>query len=318
MSASRKDPSHRSVPTGRRRRRAPEKQIHPSAIDLGSGRDAKNEVGAFLSVVVPAKNEAASLAQLLAETSRALRSLRNREGLRRLAGFEIIVVDDGSTDSTRFVLQKLAAQYPELKALELASGVGQSAATVAGIRAAKGTWIATLDADLQNDPADFVYLWDALCGYDAVLGTRVRRRDVWSKRVISYCANRVRNLILGQSVWDTGCSVRIFTRELALRLPVFHGMHRFFGPLLLREGCRLVQIPVRHRPRPYGRSHYNLWNRSFGVILDLLGVAWLTHRSVKYRVAQTHALWKAVDEKEPSVCARTVGTQNHLHTVGEN
>ena len=116
---------------------------------------------------------------------------------------------------------------------------GQSSATVAGIRAARGNWVATLDADLQNDPADLVRLWNALPGHDAALGWRSNRQDVWSRRVISRWANRVRNMVLGQSIRDTGCSVRIFPREVALRLPVFHGVHRFFGPLLLREGCRL-------------------------------------------------------------------------------
>ena len=152
---------------------------------------------------------------------------------------------------------------------------------MAGIRAARGNWIATLDADLQNDPADLIRLWRALPGHDAVLGWRVKRQDVWSKRLISYWANLLRNKVLGQSIRDTGCSVRIFPRALALRLPTFNGMHRFFGSLLLREGCRLVQVPVHHRPRSHGRSHYNFWNRSFQVVIDLLGVIWLMHRPLR-------------------------------------
>ena len=92
--------------------------------------------------------------------------------------------------------------------------------------------------------------------------------------------------MLGQSIRDTGCSVRIFPREMALRLPMFHGCHRFFGPLLLREGCRIVQVPVNHRPRPHGQSHYNLWNRSLRVVVDLFGVAWLMRRPVRYEVVQ--------------------------------
>ena len=127
-------------------------------------------------------------------------------------------------------------------------------------------------------------LWDALPGHDAALGWRVTRQDVWSKRVISRWANRVRNAVLGQSIRDTGCSVRIFPREVALRLPMFRGGHRFFGPLLIREGCSIVQVPVNHRPRSHGRSHYNLWNRSVRVVVDLLGVAWLMRRDVRYRV----------------------------------
>ena len=204
----------------------------------------------------------------------------------RLAGYEVIVVDDASTDPTRSVLKDLTAVYSELTELVLTQSAGQSSAMVAGIRAARGNWIATLDADLQSDPADLIRLWNALPGHDVALGWRLSRQDVWSKRVISEWANRVRNMVLGQSIRDTGCSVRIFPRALALHLPTFDGVHRFLGPLLVREGCRLVQVPVYDRPRPHGRSHYNLWNRSFQVVLDLFGVAWLMRRSVRCQVCQ--------------------------------
>ena len=189
-------------------------------------------------MVIAAKNEAPNLPQLVDEVTAALRPLCN-DSLHGLSWFEIIVVDDASTDETGSVLSSLAEAYPELRGLMLAHSVGQSAATMAGIHAARGNWVATLDADLQNDPADLVRLWNALPGYDAVLGWRVTRQDICSKRVISGWANRVRNMILGQSIRDTGCSVRIFPTAMALRLPAFHGMHRFFGPLLLREGCTL-------------------------------------------------------------------------------
>ena len=205
---------------------------------------------------------------------------------RELGGFEIIVVDDASTDPTRLVLERLAPAYPELTGLRLVTGVGQSAATMAGINTAKGNWIATLDADLQNDPADLIRLWRALPGHDVVLGWRVRRQDVWSKRLISYWANLLRNKALAQSIRDTGCSVRIFPRDLALALPTFDGMHRFLGSLLLREGCRVVQVPVHHRPRSHGRSHYSFWNRSFQVVIDLLGVIWLMRRPLHCEVIQ--------------------------------
>jgi glycosyltransferase involved in cell wall biosynthesis len=270
----RQDPSHRPGPAGRARNHSP--------------GDAARE-GGVLSIVVPAKNEAESLPQLVDEIARAVRPLCDDDGSAgpRLGGFEILVVDDGSTDATPSVLRRLNHDYPELRPITLARNAGQSAATAAGFRAARGDWVATLDADLQNDPADLAALWKALPGYDAALGWRAKRRDVWSKRVISRCANEVRNRVLGQSIRDTGCSVRIFPREMALRLPMFYGSHRFLGPLLLREGCRIVQLPVNHRPRPHGRSHYNLWNRSIRVVVDLFGVAWLLRRPVRYEVAST-------------------------------
>jgi dolichol-phosphate mannosyltransferase len=270
MSSMRQDPSHR-VPAGPTRGTA--------------GR----VVGGLLSVVVPAKNEAASLPQLVEEIARALRPLTSqaqRGAEPKLGGFEIVLVDDGSTDATPEVLRALAADFPELRPVRLSRNVGQSSATAAGFRAARGEWVGTLDADLQNDPADLVVLWEALQGHDAALGWRRKREDVWSKRVISRWANRVRNCVLGQAIRDTGCSVRIFPREVALRLPMFRGCHRFFGPLLIREGCSIVQRPVNHRPRPHGQSHYNVWNRSVRVVVDLFGVAWLMRREVRYEVLQ--------------------------------
>ncbi|WP_165231929.1 glycosyltransferase family 2 protein [Aquisphaera insulae] len=252
----------------------------PPAPASRDGRD-------FLSVVVPARNEGPGLPRLVDEIVGALRPLRrgrSGSGVPRLRGFEILVVDDGSTDATAAILEDLAATVAELRPLILARNVGQSAATAAGFHAAGGDWVATLDADLQNDPADLAALWEALPGHDAVLGWRARRADTWSRRAISRAANAVRNAILGQSIRDTGCSMRIFRREQALRMPAFHGVHRFYGPLLIREGCRVLQVPVNHRPRAHGRSHYNFRNRSLRVVVDLLGVAWLMRRPLRYEV----------------------------------
>ena len=239
-----------------------------------------------ISVVVPAMNEAASLPQLVKEIVASLRPLVEHS---RLGGFEIVLVDDGSTDATPEVALSLLSDHPELRSVRLANNVGQSAATAAGFRHARGDYVATLDADLQNVPADLVVLWNALQdkdeAYCAALGWRTKREDAWSKRVIGRWANLVRNMFLGQEIRDTGCSVRIFPREAALRLPVFRGCHRFYGPLLLREGCTVVQVPVRHRPRSHGTSHYNLWNRSLRVVADLFGVVWLSRREARYEIA---------------------------------
>ena len=312
MSTRRYDTSHRASPQGLRNGRLHEKRTHLMSEVLTDERKVGEGTRSFLSVVVAAKNEADNLPQLVDEITAALRSLCNND-FHGIIGFEIIVVDDASTDGTELVLRDLGEAYPELKGLILARGVGQSSATVAGIYAARGNWIATLDADLQNDPADLVQLWNALPGYDAALGWRVVRQDICSKRIISGWANRIRNVVLGQSIRDTGCSVRIFPRATATRLPMFHGMHRFIGPLLLREGCRLIQVPVNHRPRLRGWSHYNIWNRSLGVIIDLLGVTWLMRRPIRYRVIQTLQSSNVFDRSE---LVHVVPTNARLHQEG--
>lgn len=274
MSSMRHDPSHRRGP------------ILGSVTRLPTGVADPRGRGAALSIIVPAKNEADSLPQLVREILAAFRpKVRGAVDSAALDDFEILIVDDGSTDRTAAVLGELMIHAPELRPITLARNVGQSGATAAGFRAARFDYVAVLDADLQNDPADLANLWDALPGHDAALGWRTKREDVWSKRLISRWANRVRNAVLGQSIKDTGCSVRIFPREAALRLPLFHGMHRFLGPLLLREGLKIVQVPVTHRPRPHGTSHYNFRNRSLKVIVDLLGVAWLMRRAIRYELA---------------------------------
>lgn len=236
-----------------------------------------------ISAVAPAHNEAANLPALVEETVLALRGLAESCGSR---GFEIIVVDDASTDETPWVLERLAAVHPELRCFRMARRGGQSAALFAGLGEARGDWIATLDADLQNDPADIVRLWEALPGHDAVLGYRRTRADGRVRRLTALLANWARNGLLGHDVRDAGCSLRLFPRTLGTRLPAFHGAHRFIGPLLLREGCDLVQVPVEHRPRRHGRSHYGFGNRSLGVVLDLIGMAWLMKRSLGREFSQ--------------------------------
>ncbi len=272
MSSLRHDSSHRPAPHG-----SPFLAPQP-APDQGA------EGGTVLSIIIPARNEASSLPQLVEEIAGAFRPLvGEREDGHRLDGFELLIVDDGSTDASAAVLGDLAGSYPELRPLIMGGNIGQSSAIAVGFRAARGCWVAILDADLQNRPVDLAMLWEAMPGYDAALGWRTKREDVWSKRVISRVANAARNAILGQGIRDTGCAVRIFPREVALRFPMFHGVHRFFGPLLIREGCRILQLPVTHRPRPHGRSHYNLFNRSIKVIVDLFGVAWLMRRPIRSR-----------------------------------
>ncbi|WP_435011370.1 glycosyltransferase family 2 protein [Tundrisphaera lichenicola] len=257
-----------------------------------------------LSIIVPAKDEAANLPGLVEEVIAVFRPLVGRTDRRhRLDAFELLIVDDGSTDDSAQVIDRLSKNYREVRSVTLANNVGQSAATLAGFRAARGDWVGLLDADLQNPPTDLAALWEVLPGFDAALGWRKTREDVWTKRVISRWANRVRNAVLGQSIRDTGCSIRIFPRDVSLRLPMFRGSHRFFGPLLIREGCRIVQNPVGHRPRGAGKSHYHFGNRSLRVVVDLLGVAWLMRRPVRFEVV------------EPSVAPRSTAQRRELSGV---
>jgi glycosyltransferase involved in cell wall biosynthesis len=245
----------------------------------------------LVSVIIPAKNEAASLPTLLEELAHTLSTFspwKAVDDTEQSITFEVIVIDDGSTDGTRDVLTVLATAHPSLRPLFLRRSIGQSSCLIAGIRQARGLWIATLDGDLQNHPADLEILWRALPGHHAALGWRVRRADRLSKRLTSWAANHVRNVVLGQGIRDTGCALRIFPRSFGLRLPAFDGVHRFIGPLLLREGCHVVQVPVSHRPRVHGQSHYNFWNRSWHVLVDLLGVAWLMRRPVSYSDQERH------------------------------
>ncbi len=290
MSPLRPDPSHRTSSS-----------THlPSLQDPHPLPSASRPLS--LSVIVPAHNEAEAIPTLLSEIAKALRPLVGREEPvgHRFEGFEIVLIDDGSSDSTTEVLTREIARFPELRVLRFAANAGQSAATAAGFRAARGRYVATIDADLQNNPADLAKLWKLLPGYDAVLGWRERREDSWTKRQVSRWANRVRNAVLKQSIRDTGCSVRIFPTEAARRLPMFFGSHRFFGPLLLREGCSIRQEPVGHRPRPHGESHYSFRNRSFRVVVDLLGVAWLMRRSLPYTLDST------TSHRESNLTAPTV------------
>lgn len=228
----------------------------------------------LLSVVVPVRNEGPNILPLVQEIAVALSGVLH----------EVIYVDDGSTDATAEALAQAAAKHG-VRALRHAEPCGQSAAIVTGIRAASGTWIATLDGDGQNDPADIpALLARARAGAEdgatpiLVAGNRVDRRDTAAKRLSSRVANRVRAGLLGDATPDTGCGLKVFGREAFLELPQFDHMHRFLPALFLRQGGRVVSVPVGHRPRMRGRSNYGTLDRLWVGIFDLAGVAWLQRR----------------------------------------
>jgi len=227
-----------------------------------------------LSVVVPVFNERDNVAPLIAEIVAALRG--------RIA-FEIVYVDDCSKDDSFAVLQGLMTSTPELRVLRHLNQSGQSTAIRTGVKAARGSWIATLDGDGQNDPADIPKLLDARDQADASLklfaGWRVTRRDSGSKRWASKIANAIRSRLLQDETPDTGCGIKLFERAAFLDLPYFDHMHRYLPALMRRAGWQSVSVPVNHRERSTGVSKYNNLNRAWVGLADLRGVGWLIKRS---------------------------------------
>ena len=226
----------------------------------------------LLSVVVPVRNEAANIAPLVAELRAVLAGIVH----------EIVYVDDGSTDGTADALRRAALAGP-LVALRHKAGCGQSAAIVTGVRAARGAWVATLDGDGQNDPADIPTLLARAQADDGpgpvlVAGHRTRRQDSRTKRLASRAANAIRARLLGDATPDTGCGLKVFARAAFLDLPAFDHMHRYLPALFIRAGGHVVSVPVGHRPRTRGSSNYGTLDRLAVGIFDLMGVAWLQRR----------------------------------------
>lgn len=232
-----------------------------------------------LSVVAPAHDEQDNLEALIDEIESALEP--------RGLAYEIIVVDDGSTDRTPEILRAMMAAHPRLRVLTMrdtppGEGNGQSAAFYAGFRAARGEWIATLDADRQNDPADLPAMLERLetTGADMIQGDRSGdRRDSGTRRLSSWVGRVFRHAILGDTIRDTGCSLRVMRREIALAVPLqFRGMHRFIPVTARRMGYTVVEMPVNHRPRVAGVTKYGMWDRAAVGIYDSLSVRWMGRR----------------------------------------
>jgi dolichol-phosphate mannosyltransferase len=223
-----------------------------------------------LSVVVPVRNEQDNVASLIAEIDAALK-----------IEHEIVYVDDGSTDATFEKLKTLQNQYQQLRVIRHETSCGQSTAVRTGVKFAKYDWVATLDGDGQNDPADILKLLAALTtGIDLVGGNRrASRRDTWIKRMSSVIANGVRSRMLKDDTPDTGCGLKLFKREAFLDLPYFDHMHRFLPALIKRQGGKIISVPVSHRNREHGKSNYGTLDRLLVGIVDLFGVSWLQRRA---------------------------------------
>jgi glycosyltransferase involved in cell wall biosynthesis len=229
-----------------------------------------------LSLVVPAYDEVENLPVLLAE----LRAAVATTGL----SHECVMVDDGSTDGSGEWLIAEARRDPALVVVRLARNAGQSAALAVGLARARGDIVVTMDADLQNDPADLPRLLAALTDADVVSGVRVQRRDHWVRLASSRIANSVRRAVLRDPVTDIGCSFKAYRREVLVGLPMFAGVHRFLPALCVFRGARFAEVPLHHRPRRHGVSKYGIGNRLWRGIADLIGVQWLKTRLLRYQV----------------------------------
>lgn len=245
---------------------------------MGVKESVNQMQGPFYSVVIPVFNEQENLRPLAQGV---------RETLECLGGdFELIFVDDGSQDQTHEILRGLHREDPRVGYLRLDANSGQSTALWAGLKEARGQVIITMDGDLQNDPHDIPFLLENLEGCEVVTGWRQKRQDPWLKRVSTRVANFVRDIVTMEQIRDTGCGFKAFRRECLEAVVPFDGLHRFLPTLFRMRGYRVKEVPVPHHPRRHGVSKYNIRNRLFRGMLDLLGVRWLKKRRLSYQVVE--------------------------------
>lgn len=234
-----------------------------------------------LSFVIPCYNEQDNLRALVKAIANSVAPLQRT--------YEIVITDDCSKDNSWKVLKELAADDPRIRGLRFAYNCGQSAAMWAGMKAARGKIIVTLDADLQNDPQDLAHLLEPLNKFDCVCGSRVAARsqgDNWVRVVSSRIANGVRNKLSGENISDAGCCYRAFKRECIDNLKFFKGMHRFLPTLFKIEGYTVTEVDVRTNPRLAGKSNYGIGNRIFASFYDLMAVRWMKKRMFRYKVSE--------------------------------
>jgi glycosyltransferase involved in cell wall biosynthesis len=232
-----------------------------------------------ITVVIPAYNEEQNVSSLLERIKDVLEPLGRP--------FEAVFVDDGSTDETLEELQKQKQSNPWLRVIALDRHYGQTCAIAAGFEASRGAIIATLDADLQNDPAEIPRLVEMLgdrC--DAVAGWRVDRQDPWLRRVATRVANGVLNKLSGESIHDSACSLKVYKRACLEGLTLYEGLHRFMPTLVKMRGFKVVEVPVSHHRRNAGKAKYGVWNRMFRAFVDLLAVRWMKKRSINYHARE--------------------------------
>lgn len=234
----------------------------------------------WISVVVPIKDERDNLHPLTNQLTKVIGALEQTQ----TAPFEIVYVDDGSIDGSSELLDEISREIPEVRVLHFNQNHGQTAAFDAGFRYAKGELIATLDGDLQYDPADLTKLLPFTKDYDLVCGRRQKRLDNIIRQISSRTAYVVRNAVIQDGIHDTGCSLKIFRRKVIERMALFHNMHRFFPALAKMYGFSVTEVPVQHFPRAHGHSKYGIGNRLFAGLYDLFAVRWMQKRCFRYEI----------------------------------
>jgi len=232
----------------------------------------------MISVVIPAYNEVECLQPLTDEVLDVMRGMGQE--------FEILFVDDGSSDGTRDLMRSLAEKHSEVHFIGFRQNCGQTAAMAAGFKHARGDAVVTLDADMQNDPRDIPRLIEKLDEYDVVCGWRQKRHDNLVRRISSRVANYVRNKLSGEEIVDVGCSLKAYRKECFENVKFFEGMHRFFPTLFRMEGFTVTEVPVNHRARELGISKYNIRNRIVKAFIDLLAVRWMKRRYIRYEIEE--------------------------------
>jgi len=231
-----------------------------------------------LSVVFPVHNEADSLGELLSRLLPVLKGLNQ--------SYEVIFVDDASTDRSWEVMKELRANNPHVRLIRFKKNCGESAALEAGFKATRGDVVVAMDADLQSDPKDIPGLLGKLKEYDVAWGLRAERKDAWLRSLVSWGGNTLRQVIMGDNARDAGSPLRVMRREVVQKVKLFKGLHRFYPTLCRMEGFKVIEIPISHFPRKFGESKYNIRNRLFKFLVDLLAVKWMQNRRIDYEVVE--------------------------------
>jgi len=229
-----------------------------------------------VSVILPVYNEEENLPILVPQIVDTLKPLGKI--------FEIILIDDGSTDKSFNTIKELGSMFMEVRYIKFKKNAGQSAAFDAGFKNALGEIIITLDSDLQNDPKDIAKLLSYIQEYDVVCGWRADRQDSVVKKISSKIGNGVRNFLTNENIHDTGCSLKVYKKDVLERIKLYKGMHRFLPTLLKMEGAKVIEVKVNHSPRRHGKSKYNITNRMFSGFYDVVAVRWMQKRRLCYEI----------------------------------